>query len=152
MTRPPGAGGGVQLAGRHPAAAQIGRLGPRTVCRAGSSAENLGSVDGQTPVAGGGKVAAASLAMRLHHCINSHHCSTATSSLDKSKDQFRAQGRGNKTGGRGVGIASRVSENFSKVHWLSQKQKLGKGRGGKPILKLHNTPHDNASLYGLVYS
>ena len=132
MTRPPGAGGGVQLAGRHPAAAQIGRLGPRTVCRAGSSAENLGSVDGQTPVAGGGKVAAASLAMRLHHCINSHHCST----VDKSKNQFRAQGRGNKTGGRGVGIASRVSENFSKVHWLSQKQKLGKGRGGKPILRL----------------
>ena len=129
MTRPPGARGGVQLAGRHPAAAQIGRLGPRTVCRAGSSAENLGSVDGQTPVAGGGKVAAASLAMRLHHCINSHHCSTATSSLDKSKDQFRAQGRGNKTGGRGVGIVSRVVKIFLRFIGSAKNKSLARDVG-----------------------
>ena len=45
-------------------------------------AENLGSVDGQTPVAGGGKVAA-SLAMllllRLHHAFSSHQSATAAS-------------------------------------------------------------------------
>ena len=54
-------------------------------------AENLGSVDGQTPVAGGGKVAA-SLAMlllllllRLHHAFSSHQSATAASNQKDKK-------------------------------------------------------------------
>ena len=48
------------------------------------------------------------------------------------KNQFRAQGRGNKTGGRGLGIVSRVVKIFLRFIG-SAKNKIGKGRGGKPI-------------------
>ena len=50
----------MQLAGRHPAAAQRGRPAPQIVGRP-SKAEDLGTSDGRAPMAGGGgKVASAS--------------------------------------------------------------------------------------------